>query len=52
MQMLIDKELIPDDMEFYAKLFLFNKFLKNCKSGSNYELNENLENKNKLIFLV
>ena len=40
MQMLIDKELIPDDMEFYAKLFLFNKFLKNCKSGSNYELND------------
>lgn len=40
MQMLINKELIPDEMAFYAKLFLFNKFLKTCKDGDNYELNE------------
>ena len=39
MQMLINKELIPDDMIFYGKLFLFNKFLKTCKSGITYELN-------------
>mgnify|MGYP003517408685 CR=1 FL=1 len=26
MQMLIDKKLIPEDMAFYGKLFLFNKF--------------------------
>ena len=40
MQMLINKELIPDEMAFYAKLFLFNKFLKTCKDEDNYELNE------------
>lgn len=39
MQMLINKELIPDEMSFYAKLFLFNKFLKTCKVGLDYELN-------------
>lgn len=36
MQMLINKELIPDEMSFYAKLFLFNKFLKTCKDGIYY----------------
>lgn len=40
MQMLINKDLIPEDMTFYGKLFLFNKFLKTCKKGDNYELNE------------
>ena len=42
MQMLINKELIPDEMSFYGKLFLFNKFLKTCKSedGLYYNLNE------------
>ena len=42
MQMLINKELIPDEMAFYGKLFLFNKFLKTCKSedGLYYNLNE------------
>lgn len=40
MQMLINKNLIPEDMKFYQKLFLFNKFLKTCKNGDNYELNE------------
>jgi DNA polymerase-3 subunit alpha len=40
MQMLINKELIPDEMAFYAKLFFFNKFLKTCKDEDNYELNE------------
>ena len=38
MQMLINKELIPDDMVFYAKLFLFNKFLKANKEGVYYTL--------------
>ena len=40
MQMLINKNLIPEDLKFYQKLFLFNKFLKTCKNGDNYELNE------------
>lgn len=40
MQMLINKELIPEEMAFYAKLFLFNKFLKTCKTGIYYELND------------
>lgn len=39
MQMLINKELIPDEMIFYTKLFLFNKFLKTCKKDDKYELN-------------
>ena len=40
MQMLINKNLIPEDMKFYQKLFLFNKFLKTCKNENNYDLNE------------
>ena len=40
MAMLITKGLIPEDMKFYEKLFLFNKFLKNNKSGIYYDLNE------------
>lgn len=40
MQMLITKELIPEEMSFYAKLFLFNKFLKTCKHEIYYELND------------
>ena len=39
MQMLINKELIPESMAFYARLFLFNKFLKNNKNGIYYNLN-------------
>ena len=44
MQMLINKELIPDEMAFYAKLFLFNKFLKTCKTGEYYQLNDSAIN--------
>lgn len=40
MQMLINKELIPDEMVFYARLFLFNKFLKTQKDTVNYKLND------------
>lgn len=40
MQMLINKNLIPPEMNFYAKLFLFNKYLKTCKSGIYYTVNE------------
>ena len=40
MQMLINKELIPDEMNFYAKLYLFNKFLKTCKNDNYYDLND------------
>lgn len=41
MQMLINKDLIPEEMEFYAKLFSFNKYLKTCKSGLKYHLAPN-----------
>ena len=44
MQMLITKELIPDEMSYYAKLFLFNKFLKTQKNGVEYNLNESAIN--------
>lgn len=44
MQMLITKELIPDEMTYYAKLFLFNKFLKTQKAGTEYNLNESAIN--------
>lgn len=40
MQMLINKKLIPDDMAFYARLFLFNKFLKGNKNDIYYDLND------------
>ena len=40
MQMLTTKGLIPEDMNFYTKLFLFNKFLKTCKEEEYYKLNE------------
>ena len=40
MSMLIAKNQIPADMQFYAKLFSFNKFLKTCKDGIYYELNK------------
>ena len=40
MQMLIDKDLIPEDMIFYKKLFSFNKFLKKGKNGIYYNLND------------
>lgn len=39
MQMLITKDLIPEEMTFYARLFLFNKFLKGNKKDNYYELN-------------
>lgn len=39
MQMLIDKNLIPEEMKFYEKLFLFNKFLKTQKESIYYQLN-------------
>ena len=40
MQALITKDLIPEDMVFYKKLFLFNKFLKDNKDGIYYRLND------------
>lgn len=40
MQMLINKNLIPEEMTFYRKLFLFNKFLKTCKHEAYYILND------------
>lgn len=44
MQMLINKELIPPEMDFYARLFSFNKFLKANKSGIYYLVNESAIN--------
>lgn len=44
MKMLIDKDLIPEEMSFYKKLFLFNKFLKTQKQGISYQLNESAIN--------
>lgn len=44
MQMLITKDLIPEEMKFYAKLFLFNKFLKTCSDGVYYILNDSAIN--------
>lgn len=40
MAMLIAKGLIPDDMKFYEKLFLFNKYLKNYKEDVYYTLSD------------
>ena len=39
MAMLISKDLIPEEMSFYGKLFSFNKFLKSCKENEYYKLN-------------
>ena len=44
MQMLINKELIPEEMLFYQRLFLFNKFLKTQKYEECYKLNESAIN--------
>ena len=44
MQMLINYEIIPDEMAFYGKLFLFNKFLKKNKSDLFYLLNDSAIN--------
>lgn len=40
MAMLIEKDLIPEEMIKYKKIFLFNKYLKTCKSGIYYMLND------------
>ena len=40
MQMLITYNLIPEEMDFYRRLFNFNKYLKNFKEGIYYLINE------------
>ena len=40
MAMLIEKNLIPEDYQFYKKLYLFNKHLKTCKNGIYYDVGE------------
>ena len=40
MQMLINYNLIPEELDFCKKLFLFNKFLKQQKKVEYYELND------------
>lgn len=40
MQMLIAKNLIPEELEYEVKLFNFNKYLKKHKSDIYYELDE------------
>lgn len=38
MQMLINKDMIPAELQFEQKLFNFNKYLKQYKNGTYYEL--------------
>lgn len=40
MQMLINHNLIPKELDLYRRIFLFNKFLKQQKKVSYYQLNE------------
>lgn len=40
MQMLIAKDMIPEELTFEKKLFNFNKYLKNSKDGIYYYLDE------------
>ena len=44
MQMLINYNLIPKELSFCKKLFLFNKFLKQQKKVEYYELNDQAVN--------
>ena len=44
MQMLINYDLIPEELSFCKKLFLFNKFLKQQKKVEYYELNDSAIN--------
>lgn len=44
MPMLINYDLIPDEMAYYGKLFSFNRFLKKCKEGIYYSLNDSAIN--------
>lgn len=40
MKMLIEKDLIPDELDFERRLYNFNKYLKNFKEGNYYILND------------
>lgn len=40
MKMLIEHKLIPEELSFEVKVFNFNKYLKKCKTGDNYYLDE------------
>lgn len=40
MQMLIAKNLIPDELSFEVRVFNFNKYLKKAKSGIYYEIDD------------
>lgn len=40
MKMLIEHNLIPEELSFEVKVFNFNKYLKKCKTGDNYYLDE------------
>lgn len=44
MQMLINYNLIPEELSFCKKVFLFNKFLKQQKKVEYYELNDSAVN--------
>lgn len=44
MQGLIDYEVLPEEVSFYAELFCFNKFLKKHKFGIYYALNDSAIN--------
>lgn len=40
MKMLIEHRLIPEELDFERRVFNFNKYLKKCKIGDNYYLDE------------
>lgn len=40
MKMLIDKDLIPQELNFEKRLYNFNKYLKNFKVGTSYKLDK------------
>lgn len=40
MKMLLEHKLIPEDFNFEIKVYNFNKYIKKCKDGDNYCLDE------------
>lgn len=40
MKMLIEHNLIPEELNFEVRVYNFNKYLKKCKTGDNYYLDE------------
>lgn len=40
MPMLVERELIAPEMDEYRKVYMFNKYLKGCKKGTDYILDD------------